>query len=476
MNERLQELGARLKDEEERLLDYREIEERSTALGFPTSERTLRFYVSEGVLPPPQARRGGRTPVYREDWILPVLLAIHAMKTRFGRSLAEIREVLRNLREEPALLAEKLRALYEDVLQPAGCELSGAGAPEPPARLAPGLVPVALTSEQAHEVVEAFFARLTGKRALQPSEVSVLDLVAEVVGGGRAGDPPPVPALPLPEALPDGAVLLERARALEELFIARFDEKMAEVRRLPHPLDGTMLNAGPRDRTHQRRARSDEVVDLMKRHRIYERALLDAMPRDEASVYRVFTRSIFGRRETRLVLAACVVSPLQELLVRRCASRPAGVPELERALELIGLAGAGGVEEPFCYVGVLSTTGWEPEVAHHLAGRDRLVCAVQWRGGTRWQLQHAEDERWGGVLRLFDPESDREKVERVRRHLESHPELSLRGGHVVVRAIQEEMEVEERLLARAVGELLARDPELSLLEVGERAILKRRRL
>ena len=94
MDERLRELGRRMRADEARYLDYHEIEERSRSIGVPTSERTLRFYVTEGVLPPP-VRRGGKTPVYEEDWILDVLLRIHALK-RQGKSLAEIGAALRD--------------------------------------------------------------------------------------------------------------------------------------------------------------------------------------------------------------------------------------------------------------------------------------------------------------------------------------------------------------------------------------------
>jgi DNA-binding transcriptional MerR regulator len=468
VSDRLEALGARLKDGAERLLDYREIEARSLELGCHTTERTLRFYVSEGVLPAPPARRGGRTPVYEEGWILGALLAIHTMKTRLGRSLAEIREVIRNLKEDPAILAEKLQALYEDVLE----RSAGGGTDD-----GGGFAQVPLTVEQSRQVVDAFFRRVTGaggEPVRQPSEVSILDLVTDRVSGGAA-QPERVelePASLAPEVLPDDAVLLERARALEEMYITRFDERLAEARKVPNPVDGTLLSAGPRDRTHHKRSRSDDVVDLMKRHQIYDRALLDAMPLDEVSSYRYFTRSIFGRKDVRLVLAACCVSPLEELLTRRCASTPSGIAELERALELVQVRG----RATHC-VGVLSTTGWQPGTEHLLPkSQGLMVVLVESAGGTRWKLNHSGDERWGPLLRLFDPEGEREKIDRARGFLESHPELVIRGGHVIVKNVREDLGVEARVLMRAIAELLGRDGDLSLMEVGGRQIIKRKRL
>ena len=70
----------------------------------------------------------------------------------------------------------------------------------------------------------------------------------------------------------------------------------------------------------------------------------------------------------------------------------------------------------------------------------------------------------------------REKVERVKRTLESHPELSLRGGHVIVKNLREDLQVTETVLSAAIREVLAKDTDLSVLDVGGKQILKRRRL
>jgi hypothetical protein len=267
-------------------------------------------------------------------------------------------------------------------------------------------------------------------------------------------------------------VLVEKAKALEELFIERFDEAFASIRRIPHPGEQQLYPAGPRDRIHLKRTRSDEVIDLMKRQRIYERELLDVLPLDEVSEYRIFTRSIFGKKDVRVVVAACVVSPLEELIGKRCAVSRGGPRELERALEAVGPR-----EGAFYYVGVLSTTGWERDVERHVpAAPNVLVALVENRGGTEWRIRSNGDERWGGMLRLFDPESEREKIERVRRALEAHPDLLVRGGHVILKNFREDLEVPEPILAAAVREVLARDEELSVLEVGGKEILKRRRI
>src|SRR5579871_6060427 len=111
-NPKMREIGRLLKEEESRFIGYPEIEQKSKELGFGMTIRTLRFYVDEGILPPP--KKVGKMPVYEEDWILNVLLAIHLMKTRLDRSLSEIRVILQRLQEDPSILADKLSVLYED--------------------------------------------------------------------------------------------------------------------------------------------------------------------------------------------------------------------------------------------------------------------------------------------------------------------------------------------------------------------------
>ena len=171
---RLRSIGKTLQDEESRFIGYAEIERKSKELGFGMSVRTLRFYVDEGILPPP--KKVGKTPVYEEEWILNVLLAIHLMKTRFNRSLTEIRVILGTMQEPPERLADKLSVLYEDFVK--------AGSLKPLERAG---------------LIDAFFDLLTGKlgEALQASQVKLGGLVDTIDREGRVeGEAwlPPSPA------------------------------------------------------------------------------------------------------------------------------------------------------------------------------------------------------------------------------------------------------------------------------------------
>src|SRR5207244_550934 len=115
----------------------------------------------------------------------------------------------------------------------------------------------------------------------------------------------------------------------------------------------------------------------MKRHRVFERELLEALPLDEVSEYRVFTRSLFGKKEVRVVLAACCVSPIEDFITRKCSLVKSGPRDLERAILAVGPR-----DDAFYYVGVLSTIGWERGIERYIPAKPNLLVAVvENRGG-----------------------------------------------------------------------------------------------
>lgn len=495
---RLRAIGKTLKDEEQRFVGYPEIERKSRELGFGVSVRTLRFYVDEGILPSP--KKVGKTPVFEEEWILNVLLAVHLMKTRLNRSLTEIRAILGALQEPPEVLADKLSVLYED------CVKAGALKPMEKAGL-----------------IDAFFDLLTGRLGGEPRQASELRLSAlvEVVAAqgrweGEEWVAPSAEALlasqglePAPllvearpsraaatasaqvtaapgspagtvvveelrvgglEAVPDEAVTARQARAIEQTFVQRFKAKFERLGRVHCPLDGKGYKAGPREHTFIKRDRAAEVVELMKRLRIYDRALLDALPLDERREFRVFQRGLFGRGDLKVVVTAVCLSPIEELVERRWTSARLGPGAARRAIDELDLA-----DDVFHYVGILSTVGWQRDAIEQLpARRNLLACLVESRGDGSWRVSRVADERWGGVESVFDPETDEEKVDRVRLFMEEH--LRPKGEFLILRNLCEDLDVSRTVVQTAIDELLAADGELAVLTSGGREIIKRSRL
>ena len=487
---KLRAIGQALQEEESRFIGYPEIERKSKDLGFGMTVRTLRFYVDEGILPPP--RKVGKTPVYEEEWILNVLLSIHLMKTRLNRSLTEVRTILGRLQEDPAHLADKLSALYEEWVKTE-----------------------ALKPLERQALLDAVFDLLTGRRGegRQASELRLAELVDVFQKGGSwegeeytapawevimatqglsapSGDPqpPPPPAVPAGPApgpttvpaeplaaprrvgMPEGAITPERARACEELFVQRFEASLEVLGRVLCPLDGKAYKAGARERTVLRRDASGRVVDLMKRHRVYDRSLLDVIPLNETREVQVHQRGLFGKGELRVVVAAQCLSPLEAFVQERWARDPLGPLEVERAIDALAPR-----DDVFYFVGVMSTVGWCPTVPDKLpARRNVLTCLVEPVGGSAWRRHAALDPRWAGVERVFDPETDQEKIDRVRGFLEEH--LKPKGEFLIIKDLEEDLDVAAEFVGAAVEELLGRDPHLEITESGGRQIIKRRRL
>ncbi|MGE0707142.1 MAG: MerR family transcriptional regulator [Planctomycetota bacterium] len=507
---RLRSIGKALKDEESRFIGYAEIERKSKELGFGMSVRTLRFYVDEGILPPP--KKVGKTPVYEEEWILNVLLSIHLMKTRFNRSLTEIRLILGSMREPPERLADKLSVLYEDYGPQGG----------------------ALSPLERAGLLDAFFDLLSGKHgdALQASEVRLGPLVdvisqqgvfegeawippapaAVLASQGYAapGAPPPAappaspptaaapaaptrpqltapsaPAAPAPaagtapgaaaERVPlaseaPGSVTARAARASELAFLQRFKTKFERLGRVHCPIDNKGYKAGPREHVFVKQDRSTEVIELMKQLRVYDRSLLDSLPLDEMREFRVSQRGLFGRGDLKVVVTALSLSPLDELVRQRWSARRLTALDAKRALDEMELR-----DGVFHYVGILSTTGWRLDGPEQIpTRRNLLACLVESNGSGAWKVHHVPDDAWGGVEMVFDPETAEEKVERVRTLMEAH--LRPRGEFIILRNLCEDLDVPRPLVQTALDQLLAADPELTLLSTGGREIVKRSRL
>ena len=173
----LVQMGQRLRDEEKESIDYAQAVSKAGELGIQVTQRTIRFYVNEGILPAPQKR--GKTPVFPERQILNQLLSIHLMKTRFNRSLAEIKEIMQFQAEDSVILADKCTLLYEEYSRAEG-----------------------LSRVQKDWMVDAFFRSLTGRLSLYPrsrrnepgprraGDVLVTEIVEDVDKEGRWETPP----------------------------------------------------------------------------------------------------------------------------------------------------------------------------------------------------------------------------------------------------------------------------------------------
>jgi hypothetical protein len=254
------------------------------------------------------------------------------------------------------------------------------------------------------------------------------------------------------------------------MFIGRFEQGFERLGRVLCPLDGKGYKSGPRERSLLKRDRAGEIVDVMKRHRVFDRALLDVIPLDEMREFQVFQRGLFGRGDLKVVVSGLALSPLETFVRQRWAEAPLGPLEVERALDGLPLR-----DDVFHYVGVLSTVGWAAEARERIPmRRNLLVCLVESGGSTAWRRHLVPDPRWGGVERVFDPETDREKVDRARDFMREH--LKPKGEFLILNNLTEDLDLPVECVRAALDEVLAEDSELQIQVSGGREIVKRRRL
>ena len=103
-----------------------------------------------------------------------------------------------------------------------------------------------------------------------------------------------------------------------------------------------------------------------------------------------------------------------------------------------------------------------------------LVSLVESDGSTAWRRYLVPDPRWAGMERVFDPETDQEKIDRVRDYMVET--LRPKGEFLILRNLPEDLDVSLECVQAAMDDLLSFDTQLEVVTSGGREIIKRRRL
>jgi len=483
---RIEKVGALIQEEASRSITYPEIERLSAERGFPTSVRTIRFYVNEGILPPP--RKHGATPVYPREEILSHLFAIHVMKARFGRTLTQVRRVLQHLSGDPELLAEKLALLTEEVRREGRhrveqewlsetffAALDGSSDLYPRARrgdAGPRAAEEILLIEMLEDLEQLSRWERDGRgEAVWRSPTEALGAAGAVEGVKmeRRGSGVAVGASVTPLRLPEGAVDVDEARRREECFLRRFEQNLARFERIHSPLEKKSYAVRPGILDLQVEDPYQRVLDLLKERGIYDRALLERLPHDRATRFTLPPPGLFGRRTPKLVLSAVAVSPIEQLATVGGSARRLGEPDLARVLgEQVRHRGA------FHVIGVLSTVGWDRDLSP--PRREELaVVLVEQEAGGGWRVEHSLPKELAGLAVAFDPETLDEKVRRAFYRVIEHPELRIPGGHLEVERFLDEIALPREVLDLAMKQVTHEDSRLRIVTVSGRELLKRDR-
>lgn len=447
MDPKFRAFAEKLRSEAEKFADYKTIERKTTELGFPTSVRTLRFYVSEGVLPAP--RKHGKASVYPEEWILNTLLAIHLMKTRFSRGLAEIKAILQGLSEDPEVLADKLTELY-DLCYDDGSQR--------------------LSSAEQKWIVERFFGALSGRQPLegrprgqgaQPGEVLLTDLF-------KALDDRTEADIADGERQPPGRTRQE-ARRLEGLFMRAFESKVRSLERIYDPVGGSSVAVRGGQLQPLIGDAYQAVARMLVEHRLFDRDMFDSMPLNKSSRFDI-TEGLLERK-TRLSIVGVSWSPLEDLVTSGRSDQALTPRNLQELVERFsGPAGS------FTYLGVLGTCGLTEEARSQIRFGETLGLAlIEHDEVSGWKVHHSFPQEALPLESLFDPEPPSGKADRLARRLLGLDALRVRGGFVELEELEREWDVSPAILDAATRKVVRADPQLEVITVDNRRILKRAR-
>ena len=201
---------------------------------------------------------------------------------------------------------------------------------------------------------------------------------------------------------------------------------------------------------------SDRLRALLASNRLYDRELLKSLPSNRRIALHGFERRFwFGKRRTGVAIAS-VLSPLSHYVSAKGETAPAiGLGELvDHVRKLVADSKVPHI------IGVCSPSGFTEEARRaRLEMPNATVVLVEpdLRGG--WRTFAAGDAIDPRLLKIFDPEGAKQKLERVRRVVEERSADLLTGG-LSVSAVAEEVHLPEDVVRQGFVQVAESDPEL----------------
>ncbi len=202
----------------------------------------------------------------------------------------------------------------------------------------------------------------------------------------------------------------------------------------------------------------DRLRAIMAEHRCYDRELLKSLPSNRRVTLRGFERSwLLWKRITGVAIAS-VLSPLEDYVsAEGGAAAPIGLGELVDHVRRI----VGDSRVPHV-VGVCSPTGFSAEVRQgrlELPNVTLVLVEPDGRGG--WKVSGANEDIDPRVLRIFDPEGLKQKLERAEQVIEESG-AELLTGSLSVSQVAQKSSLPHRVVRQAFERIARRDPELRL--------------
>lgn len=265
-----------------------------------------------------------------------------------------------------------------------------------------------------------------------------------------------------------------RCKELEDIFIKRFEENFAKFRtygRLFHTNEGKIYPANASLKTPKRSHKQMRLLQKMKELKIFDRSILEEMPSQKQSQFQIYSKNFWGKKIPKIIVAAISIFPIEPLLLSQNPPKMNSTAA-EEAIKSI-------VKETnlYYYIGIASLTGWEEETLTQLSpGPNWQIALIENLNSTCWKTQFHDKESWNGLDKVYDPETEAEKILRCKNYLKHHSDLKRKGGHVLLNHLSEKLNLPDAIIVQAIEEILETDPQLELQEIAGRRILKRKRI
>ena len=199
----------------------------------------------------------------------------------------------------------------------------------------------------------------------------------------------------------------------------------------------------------------DALRALMASKHMYDRPLLKQLPHNRRVVIRGFDRHLLFWRKQTVVAIASVVSPLEALLDGTEGPPPVGLNDIVEHVRKLAPEPKG----PHV-IGICATSGFTDEARNaRLDFPNTTVVLAEPVASGGWRVTPATQEVPEPVLRMFDPEDTRQKMNRVRRAVEQRSS-DLLTGSLAADQLAEQLDIPLPVVEQALDQLAERDPEL----------------
>lgn len=214
---------------------------------------------------------------------------------------------------------------------------------------------------------------------------------------------------------------------------------------------------------------SDRLRALLASNRIYDREKLKTLPSNRRVALIGFERKFWLWKKRTGVAVASVLTPLGHFASKGgAAAPPVELGELaEHVRRLVG-----DTRVPHI-IGVCSPTGFSDEARKaNLGTPNASVILIEPDGSGGWKTTPSGDGVDPRLLRIFDPERAKGKVERVRQSVQERGAELLTGG-LSASSLSRSLNLPEEVVRQGLEEVARQDPELKVSKVDGEFLLFR---